>query len=109
MVSDLAFVDFVCAQIQELGNVRYRKMFGDYMVYVNEKAVILVCDNVAYVKMLPEISQLIREAEVGVPYDGAKPHYILDVEHKDFLLKVVRVLEQVLPYPKKKHSKKSKQ
>lgn len=30
MASDLSFVDFVCAQIQELGNVRYRKMFGDY-------------------------------------------------------------------------------
>ena len=26
-------------------NVRYKKMFGEYMVFVDEKPVLLVCDN----------------------------------------------------------------
>ena len=46
MASNIEFVEFVCSQLQELGHIRYRKMFGDYMIYVNEKTVILLCDNI---------------------------------------------------------------
>ena len=37
MASNIEFVEFVSSQLEKLGIVRYRKMFGDYMVYVNEK------------------------------------------------------------------------
>lgn len=102
MASRIDFVEFVCLQLQALGSIYPRKMFGDYMVYVNGKAVILICDNIAYVKMHPGIADLMAEAETGCPYKGAKPHYILDVEHKATLLKTVRTLETLLPYPKEK-------
>lgn len=55
-------------------------MFGEYMVYVNDKPVLLVCDNTVYVKKLPEIEELMSGTECGVPYDSAKEHYILDIE-----------------------------
>ncbi|MFR7981157.1 MAG: helix-hairpin-helix domain-containing protein [Bacteroides thetaiotaomicron] len=106
MASNIEFVEFVCSQLRELGHIRYRKMFGDYMIYVNEKTVILLCDNIAYVKILPEIEALMSEAETGIPYEGAKPHYIVDVEHKDILMKVVKQIENLLPYPKEKAPKK---
>lgn len=105
MPSNLNFIDYVCARIQELGNVRYRKMFGDYMIYLDEKPVILVCDNLAYVKKHPAIVGLMKEAETGIPYPGAKEHYILDVDHADNLLRVVGLLREVLPYPEKKNRK----
>ena len=70
------------------------------------KAVILVCDNTAYVKMLSGIANQMTEAETGIPYESAKLHYILDVEHKDFLIKIVRQLEMMLPYPKEKAKKR---
>ncbi|MFR2154639.1 MAG: hypothetical protein ACLS48_08380 [[Eubacterium] siraeum] len=57
-------------------------MFGEYMVYVNDKPVLLVCDNTVYVKKLPEIEELMSGAECGVPYDSAKEHYILDIEDR---------------------------
>ena len=41
----------------------------------------------------------------GFPYEGAKEHYILDIEHKREAVKVVRTLEQALPYPKPKNKK----
>ena len=50
MASNIEFVEFVSSQLEKLGIVRYRKMFGDYMVYVNEKPTVLICDNIAYVK-----------------------------------------------------------
>ncbi|MDE6146442.1 MAG: TfoX/Sxy family protein [Bacteroidales bacterium] len=105
MASSIEFVEFVASQLETLGVVRYRKMFGEYMVYVNEKPILLVCDDIAYVKMHPDISEMMDDAEIGVPYPGAKVHYILDAGHKDVLLKVVSTLERVLPFPKKKARK----
>lgn len=105
MASSIEFVEFVASQLEALGAVRYRKMFGEYMVYVNEKPVVLVCDDIAYVKMHPDIVEMMDDAEIGIPYPGAKEHYILDAGHKDVLLKVVSTLERVLPFPKKKARK----
>lgn len=108
MASNIEFVEFVSSQLEKLGIVRYRKMFGDYMVYVNEKPTVLICDNIAYVKKHPSIAELMQDAETSSPYDGAKEHYILDVEHTEDLLKVVGTLEQALPFPKEKKKSASK-
>lgn len=81
-------------------------MFGEYMVYVNDKPVLIVCDNTVYVKKLPEIEELMSGAECGVPYDSAKEHYILDIEDRKLTAKVVEILEQITPVPKKKPKKK---
>ena len=50
MACSLDFIEFVSSQIATAGTVRYRKMFGEYMIYVDEKPVIIVCDNIPYVK-----------------------------------------------------------
>lgn len=102
MACTVEFIEFVCTQLAEAGDVRSRKMFGDYMVYINEKPVVLACDNIAYVKIHPAIADLMTDAEKGFPYEGAKEHYILDIEHGREAVKVVRALEQALPYPKPK-------
>lgn len=75
-------------------------MFGEYMVYVNDKPVLLVCDNTVYVKKLLEIEELMSGAECGVPYDSAKEHYILDIEDRELTAKAVEILERITPVPK---------
>ena len=106
MATSQEYIEFVCEQLVGIENVRYKKMFGEYMVYVNDKPVLLVCDNTVYVKKLTEIEELMSGAECGVPYDGAKELYILDIENRELTGKVVEVLEQVTPVPKKKPKKK---
>jgi len=51
MATTVDFIEYVCGQIEGAGAVRYKKMFGEYMVYVNDKPILLVCDNTVYVKM----------------------------------------------------------
>ena len=75
-------------------------MFGEYMVYANEKPIFLVCDNCVYVKKLAELSVLMSEAEVGIPYDRAKEHYVLDIENPELMDKVTEILERITPLPK---------
>lgn len=106
MTTTVDFIDYVYEQIQHLGEVRYRKMFGDYMVYINNKPVLLVCDNVPYVKMAAEIADLMKNAETGIPYDGAKDRYILDIENPELRDEVLLRLEKITPLPKPKSRKK---
>ena len=102
MACTTEFIDFVCSQLKGVGTVRSRQMFGDWLIYVDEKPVILACDGICYVKKLPFIAGMMAEAETGVPYPGAKVYYILDIEHRDKAVEVVRALLPAIPYPRKR-------
>lgn len=107
MATSLEYIEFVCDQIQGTGVVRYRKMFGEYMVYVNDKPLLLVCDNTVYVKNLPELTALMQDASCGIPYSGAKEHYILDIENRALCRDVIAILEPITPLPKPRKKKPS--
>lgn len=96
------FIDYVCSQLASTGVVRSRKMMGDYVIYVDEKCVMLACDGNCYVKKIPELATLMTDAECGFPYEGAKEHYILDISHQTHATQVISILRDVLPYPKKR-------
>lgn len=102
MACSTEFIEFVCGVLAPLGEVRSRKMMGDYVIYVNEKCVITACDNIAFVKKLPCIAGLMADAESGCPYEGAKEAYILDFQDRQKTLKVIGTLWEVLPFPKSK-------
>lgn len=97
-----SFIQYVCEQLKGIGDIKYKKMFGEYMVYVNEKPVVIVCNNTAFVKKLDCINEQMENAEVGFPYKGAKEHYILDIDNADFSKNIVMQIEKVTKLPKKK-------
>lgn len=105
MATSQDYIEFVCGQIKGDYSVRYKKMFGEYMVYANDKPVLLVCDNCVYVKILNELSDLMNDADRGIPYDGSKEHYVLDIENSDPVSKVIEVLERITPLPKPRKKK----
>lgn len=106
MATTIDYIEYVCEQIQGVGELRYRKMFGEYMVYVNDKPILLVCDNTVFVKKLPCIEELMKKAETGLPYTGAKEHYILDIDNRDFAKQIIEIIEPVTPLPKPRTKKK---
>lgn len=105
MATTNEYIEYVCEQINGIGNIRYKKMFGEYMVYVNDKPVIIVCDNTAFVKQLDNIKDKMKEAETGYPYKGAKEHYVLDIDNADFCKSIVTQIEKVTPVPKPRKKK----
>ncbi|KLU65809.1 hypothetical protein DEAC_c24390 [Desulfosporosinus acididurans] len=106
MATSLDYIVYVCEQISNVGSIRYKKMFGEYMVYVNEKPLLLVCDNTVFVKMLDPISEKMKDAEKGFPYDGSKEHYILDIDNSEFSKEIITILEPLISLPKPKKKKK---
>lgn len=105
MATTKEYVTYVCDQIAGTGDIRYRAMFGEYMVYVNDKPVLTLCDNTVFVKKLKQVEEIMKDASVGFPYEGAKEAYILDIENADFAKQVVTILEKVVPVPKKRTKK----
>lgn len=105
MATTADYIEYVCEQIRGVGYVRHKKMFGEYMVYVNEKPILLVCDNIVYVKELDVIEDRMKDAERGSPYSGAKEHYILDIDDAEFAKEIILILEPVTPLPKPKKKK----
>jgi TfoX/Sxy family transcriptional regulator of competence genes len=102
MASDLDYVQYVIDQIKTNGTITYKKMFGEYLIYINNKPIVMVCDNTAFVKILDCIKPLMENAETGFPYEGAKEHYIVNVDESEHLSNVVMVLEKNVLIPKKK-------
>ena len=100
MATSVEFIEYVCEQIRGVGEVRYKKMFGEYMVYVNDKPVLLVCDDTVDVKILDAVAEDMADAPKALPYQGTKEHYILDIDDAQLAVKVVEKLERVTPVPK---------
>ena len=105
MATTPEFIEYAASQAAGCGIVRYKKMFGEYMVYVNEKPILLVCDNTVFVKMLPCLDDLMADAEKGFPYKGAKEHYILDIDDTELTKAVIDALEPITPLPKPRKEK----
>lgn len=105
MATTPEYNEFVCERLEPFGAVRSRKMFGEYMVYLNDKPIITVCDNTVFVKILPELAAYLDDAERGFPYEGAKQHYILDIEDSELLSAVIPILEAATPLPKPRKRK----
>lgn len=103
MASSIDFVEFVCEQVASVGVVRNKKMFGEYMVYIDEKPIILICDDTAFVKVLPETTAVLgTKNRQAPPYKGARPHYVLDVDDRDTMQAIAKELIIVTALPKKK-------
>ncbi|NLY37346.1 MAG: transcriptional regulator [Tissierellia bacterium] len=105
MATSLEFIEFICEQITGSGEIRYRKMFGEYMVYVNNRPLLLICDNTVYVKKLAALKDIMEDSETAIPYKGAKEHYILDIDDFELSRKVIAILEAITSIPVKRKKK----
>lgn len=104
MASDQDFVDYVCEQAGLGTALSYRKMFGEYALYLDERVVALVCDNMLFVKPTAAGRALLDDVEEAPPFPGAKPHWRLDavLDDGDGLRQLLRATAAALPLPKPK-------
>ena len=104
MATSPEYLAFVLEQLPPLWEVRSKKMFGEYMIYLNDKPVLTLCDNTVFLKKLPVLYEILADAPCGYPYEGAKEAYLLDLGDDariDALLPLL-VEHTPLPRPRKK-------
>ena len=102
MTSDQGFVEYVCDQIAEAGRVSFRKMFGEYVIYCDDRVVALVCDDRLFVKPTPGGRAFIGEPVEAPAYAGAKPSFLIEdaLDDRAWITDLIRITASELPPPK---------
>lgn len=108
MASDKSFVDFVVDQIENAGQITYKKMFGEYALYCDGKIIALVCDNRLFVKPTDTGRAFIGDVVEAPPYKGAKLSFLIDdrIEDREWISNLIRITYMELPEQKIKKKNK---
>ena len=103
MASSKEYLDFILEQLSELDDVSHRAMMGEYIVYYRGKVVGGIYDDRFLVKPTKSAAAMMPNADVELPYDGAKEMLLVDnVDNKDFLRELLEAMYAELLVPKKK-------
>ena len=106
MASNTDFVQYIADQCAGAGEIAVRKMMGDYCVYCDGILFGLICDNNFYLKVTEPGKALLKEIILRPPYEGAKDYfYIIDVDDRDYLARLIKATLPALPTPKAKAKK----
>ena len=108
MATNKSFVEFVAEQIENVGTITYRAMFGEYGIYADGKIFGLICDNKLFIKPTNAGREFIKNVVEASAYPGAKPSFLIEekIENRDWLSELVRITVKELPEPKPKRKGK---
>ena len=103
MASSKEYLDYVLEQLSELDDITFKAMMGEYIIYYRGKVVGGIYDDRFLVKNIRAAADLMPEAELERPYDGAKEMLLVDdIENKAFLKELLEAMQEELPAPKKR-------
>lgn len=78
MSSTREYLDFIMDQLSELGDVSYRVMMGEFVIYHRGKVVGAVYDNRFMVKSTLGTWKILPNAPTEIPYPGGKPMIMIE-------------------------------
>ncbi len=103
MASSKEYLDFILEQLSELDDISYRAMMGEYIIYYRGKIVGGIYDDRFLVKNVKAASELMSDASLELPYEGAKEMLLVDdIDNKILLKDLLEAMYDELPEPKKK-------
>ena len=108
MATDQKFVDYIVEQIENAGEIKAKKMFGEYGIFSDSKIFGLICNNKLFIKPTNAGREFIGDVVEAPPYPGAKPSFLIEdkIENREWLSELVRISVEELPIPKVKKKKK---
>lgn len=95
---------YICDQAGFGGRLTFRKMFGEYALYLDGKVVALVCDDQLFLKPTDDARGVLGQVTLAPPYPGAREHFLLgcELDDPDVLHNALQVTGNALPAPKPK-------
>ena len=103
MASTKEYLDFILEQLSGLDEISYKAMMGEYIIYFRGKIVGGIYDDRFLVKNVKTAREIMPEAELELPYKGAKEMLLVDdVDNKELLRELLEAMYDELPVPKKK-------
>lgn len=106
MATDKMFVSFIHDQLEDLGDITSRAMFGEYCVYSDGKLFALLADNRFLIKPTVSGRAFIGDVVEAAPYPGAKMCFLIEnLDDREWLQELVKITVKELPMPKPKKKK----
>ena len=106
MATTQEFADKVCRRMAPFGDVRSRKMFGEYGLYCDGIFFAVICDDQLFVKVTPAGEAAFPQLPKASPYEGAKDYiWVEDVDDRDTLTALTRLTCLALQAQPKKRRK----
>lgn len=103
MASSKEYLDFILEQLSGLDGVSSRAMMGEYIIYYRDKIVGGIYDDRFLVKPTKSAVEMMPNADLELPYEGAKEMLVVDdVENREFLGNLLNAMYEELPLPKKR-------
>jgi TfoX/Sxy family transcriptional regulator of competence genes len=102
MATEQSFIDYVTEQARLGSRLTYKKMFGEYALYLDGKVVAFVCDNSVFIKPSKAAAELAPSLPLGPPYPGAKDYPVADelLDDPDRLRGLIEATAALMPPPK---------
>ncbi len=108
MASSREYLNFILDQLSELDGITYRAMMGEFIIYYQGKIVGGIYDDRFLVKPVKSARELIPDANMEIPYEGAKEMMLVDnVDSRAFLHKLLNAIYEELHWTKVFFSMKS--
>ena len=103
MASSREYLDFILEQLSGLENIACRTMMGEFILYYRGRIIGGIYDDRFLVKPTKSAREMMPDADMELPYEGAKEMLLVDnVDNRDFLTRLLTAMYDELPEPKKK-------
>ena len=103
MASSKEYLEFVLEQLSLLDDITYKAMMGEFIIYYRGKIAGGIYDDRFLVKPVKSAVAMMPEADLELPYEGAKEMLLVDdIDNKEFLRDLFEAMYDELPAPKKK-------
>ncbi len=109
MATSSDLLEYLAEQAGLGGALTFRKMFGEYGVYLDGKVIAFACDNSLFVKASDATGALTAELPKRPPYPGAKPYPVADelLDDGDALKALLQQTAAAMPAPRPKPKPKA--
>ena len=106
MASSKEYLDYILDQLSGLDDISYRAMMGEYIIYYRGRIVGGIYDDRFLGKPTKSAAAMMPDAEMELPYEGAKEMLLVDdVENRELLRGLLETMYDELPAAKKKQKK----
>ena len=87
MASTKEYKDYILEQLSSLNDINYKPMMGEYLLYYKGVLFGGIYDDRLLVKRVEGNKKY--DMEESIPYENAKPMYLVDVDNKELLKEIV--------------------
>ena len=103
MGSSKEYLEYILEQLSSLEDITYRAMMGEYILYYRGKIFGGVYDDRFLIKPIKIAKEMMPDADMELPYDGAKEMLLVDdVENREFLKELIEAMYDELPAARKR-------